>query len=121
MEIEFYKTVEGKVPVADFLDGLPDKDMAKVFREIDLLAEYGAALREPHTKHVDGLIWELRTKFSTNIYRIFYFTWRDNNIVLLHGFTKKTRKTPGGELKTAKRRLDDYITRARCQHELSGL
>ena len=94
MDVEFYKTAAGREVVAEFLDTLPPKDMAKVFRDIDLLAEFAPDLHEPYTKHIDGPIWELRSKFSSNIYRIFYFIWRDNKLVLLHGFTKKTQKTP---------------------------
>ena len=90
MDVEFYKTAAGREVVAEFLDTLPPKDMAKVFRDIDLLAEFAPDLHEPYTKHIDGPIWELRSKFSSNIYRIFYFIWRDNKLVLLHGFTKKT-------------------------------
>ena len=43
--------------------------------------------------------------------RIFYFIWRDNKLVLLHGFTKKTQKTPPREIQTAKTRLADYEAR----------
>lgn len=111
MDVEFYKTAAGREVVAEFLDTLPPKDMAKVFRDIDLLAEFAPDLYEPYTKHIDGPIWELRSKFSSNIYRIFYFIWRDNKLVLLHGFTKKTQKTPPREIQTAKIRLADYETR----------
>lgn len=111
MDVEFYKTAAGREVVAEFLDTLPPKDMAKVFRDIDLLAEFAPDLHEPYIKHIDGPIWELRSKFSSNIYRIFYFIWRDNKLVLLHGFTKKTRKTPPREIQTAKTHFADYEAR----------
>lgn len=111
MDVEFYKTAAGREVVAEFLDTLPPKDMAKVFRGIDLLAEFAPDLHEPYTKHIDGPIWELRSKFSSNIYRIFYFIWRDNKLVLLHGFTKKTQKTPPREIQTAKTHCADYEAR----------
>lgn len=111
MEVDFYQTATGKNVIEKFLDGLPDKEVAKVLREIDLLAEYGLDLREPHTKHLEGPIWELRIRFSSNIHRILYFIWRENKIVLLHGFTKKTQKTPASEIETAKRHLNDYVLR----------
>ena len=111
MNIELYCTVSGKEVVADFLKSLPEKDLAKVLRDIDLSAEYAPNLHEPYTKHIDGPIWELRSKFARNIYRIFYFIWKDNKLVLLHGFTKKTQKTPPGEIEIAKSRLVDYKNR----------
>lgn len=56
MDVEFYKTAAGREVVAEFLDTLPPKDMAKVFRDIDLLAEFAPDLYEPYTKHIDGPI-----------------------------------------------------------------
>ena len=73
MEVELYCTQSGKEVVQEFLDSLPDKALAKVIRDIELLAQYAPDLHEPYTKHIDGPIWELRSKFSSNIYRIFYF------------------------------------------------
>ena len=95
----------------EFLDLLPKKHLAKAFREIDLLAEFGNALKEPHVKHIEGDIWELRIHFSSNISRIFYFTWAQETIVLLHGFVKKTQKMPRAELEIAEKRRKDYINR----------
>ena len=111
MEIEFYKTEAGKEVIAEFLESLPAKDTAKVLRDIDLLAQYAPNLREPYTKHIEGPIWELRSKFSSNIHRILYFVNKRNVLVLLHGFTKKTQKTPPSEIELAKKRLTDYEKR----------
>ena len=113
MDIEFYKTEAGREVIAEFLDTLPSKDLAKVLRDIELLADYVPNLREPYTKHIDGPIWELRSKFASNIYRIFYFVWDGSKLVLLHGFTKKTQRTPPGEIAMAKKRYDDYVRRQR--------
>ena len=71
MEVEFYVTEAGQEVIAEFLQSLPPKDMAKVFRDIDLLAEYAPNLHEPYTKHIEGPIWELRSKFSSNKAKIF--------------------------------------------------
>lgn len=111
MEVEFYETEAGEEVVAEFLQSLPPKDMAKVLRDIDLLADYAPNLHEPYTKHIEGPLWELRSKFSSNIYRIFYFIRKENKLVLLHGFKKKTQKTPPSEIELAKRQLQDYEKR----------
>lgn len=111
MEVELYSTSEGREVVKEFLDSLPDKDLAKVLRDIDLLADHAPDLHEPYAKHIDGSIWELRSKFSSNIYRIFYFIWAENKIVLLHGFMKKTPRTPPAEIKIAQKRYKEYTQR----------
>ena len=108
-KIELYSTEDGKEVLAEFINELPAKHQAKAFREIDLLAEFGNALKEPYVKHIDGEIWELRIKFSSDISRIFY--WQADTIVLLHGFIKKTQKTPRSEIEIAQKRLRDYKRR----------
>lgn len=110
-KIELYVTEDGKEVVADFLDSLPPKHQAKAIREIELLERFGNSLKEPYVKHIDGEIWELRIKFASDISRIFYFAWRVDTTVLLHGFIKKTQKTPRAEIETAKKRLTDYKKR----------
>ncbi|NDL66402.1 type II toxin-antitoxin system RelE/ParE family toxin [Anaerotalea alkaliphila] len=114
-DVEFYAKENGSIPVQEFLLSLNPKMRAKVFSEIELLETHGPNLREPYVKPVKGKIYkglfELRIKFSTDISRIFYFGYRDNTYVLLHGFTKKTQKTPVRELDKAKRYMEDYERR----------
>jgi len=59
----------------------------------------------PYTKHIGNGIWELRP----NNYRIFFFIWDNNQIVLLHSFLKKSRKTPIREIQRAEREKSDWI------------
>lgn len=56
-------------------------------------------------------LYELRIKFSNDIARIFYFTYYNQEIILLNGFIKKTMKIPKKELDRAKRYMDDFIRR----------
>ena len=48
-EIEFYKTKDGKEPVADFLDSLDDKMAAKLVGLMEVLEEKGTELRMPYS------------------------------------------------------------------------
>lgn len=111
MTIKFYSTSSGREVVMEFLDSLPRKLKAKAFQEIDLLAEYGTKLKEPYVKHIDKDLWELRIQFSSDIARIFYFVMQKDQIILLHGFVKKTNKTPTSEIATARKRMQDYKER----------
>lgn len=81
---------------------------AKAFWEIDLLAIHGTSLKEPYVKHIKGALWELRVKFSSDIARVFHFYPLAHKIILLHGFVKKTDKTPKREIETAEKRMADY-------------
>jgi phage-related protein len=69
--------------------------------------------REPLVRHLEGNLWELREESSTNIYRVIYVFFTGRPIVLLHGFQKKTQRTPRGELETARMRYEAFIQRER--------
>ena len=111
MEIEFYETEDGKCPVNDYLNSLSVKLNAKTLKTIDLLEKNGQMLRLPYSEHLDDGIFELRTKQSSNITRILYFFVVENKVVLTHGFTKKTQKTPKSEIELAKKYRKDYTRR----------
>jgi len=113
--VKFYQKANGDIPVKDFLESLSEKHRAKAYWEIELLAEYGPALKEPYVKHIEKSapksIWELRIKFGGDASRIFYFLSAGSRFIMLHGFLKKTRKTPKKEIETALRYMDDFLAR----------
>jgi phage-related protein len=118
-QVEYYKKENGNIPVLDYLLSLDAKIRAKAFSEIELLEKHGPELREPYVKPLKGTqykgLFELRVKFASNISRIFYFAYRQNTFVLLHGFTKKTEITPQRELERALHYKEDY--ERRCDGE----
>ena len=118
-EVEFYKQSNGNIPAVEFLLTLSPKIRAKTFSEIELLKKHGNKLREPYVKSIKGDkysgMFELRTKFGTDINRIFYFTWSNNTFVLLNGFTKKSDGMSKRELDKALRYKQDY--ERRCEDE----
>ena len=72
-EIIFYQTLEGKMPVHDFLCSLDTKLRAKTVGMMELLQQHETNLREPYTKHLDNGIFELRCKLGSNLTRTLYF------------------------------------------------
>lgn len=113
--IEYYVTTEGRCPVKEFIDSLSPESKAKYVFIADLLEEYGLRVKEPYVKPIAGIkkLFEMRIKDKANIHRIFYFTFTGRKFVLLHGFTKKTEKTPRREIEIAEKRMQEYIERKR--------
>lgn len=62
-------------------------------------------MREPHVKHVEGKLWELRAKAAEGIARGLYVAAAGRRVVVLHVFVKKSRKTPRAALATARERM----------------
>jgi phage-related protein len=59
-------------------------------------------------KHLEEGIYEIRIETGSNIYRIFSFFDDNKLVILLHGFQKKTEKTPRKEIEQAKKMREDY-------------
>lgn len=109
--VEYYRDLKGKEPGADFIDSLPLETQAKVLRTIELLARYGVLLKEPYSKKIKGKMRELRVADRYGHVRILYFTYTERRFIILHGFVKKSGKTPKREIETAEKRMSDFIQR----------
>ncbi|QCS48972.1 type II toxin-antitoxin system RelE/ParE family toxin [Picosynechococcus sp. PCC 11901] len=94
--------------VEKFILELPPSLAAKYFRLTDLMLEFGSHLGMPHTRPMSDGLFELRIKKGREgIARVFYCTLVGKRLVMLHGFVKKSQKTPAKELRIAKRRMSE--------------
>ncbi len=110
-QILFYSTERGDSPIDEFLDELDKKSRAKVEAYLSLLAEQGPDLKRPYADHVRGKIRELRIHYSSNQYRVLYFFYLRDQIVLLHAFTKKTQHLKEKDIDLTEQRMEDWIRR----------
>jgi phage-related protein len=99
----FQQQASDSEPVRDWLKSLPIEDRKAIGEDIKA-AQYGWPLGLPLIDHLEGDIWEVRTKLTKRIARVL-FVVDDSTMVLLHGFIKKDQKTPKQELNLAKERL----------------
>jgi phage-related protein len=86
----------------DFLESLEDKVREKIYYN----AKKAQMVSDPKLfKKLTDFIWEFRTKYNKNYYRLLAFwdkTEKGTTLVLAtHGFVKKTQKTPKSEIKRA--------------------
>jgi phage-related protein len=59
----------------------------------------------------DQKLWEVRAEYVGNIYRILATTAKDNRVILLHGFQKKSQKTPRQDMEIVQQRQKRYFQR----------
>lgn len=109
-KVFWYTTDSGRSPVEEGIDDLSQPDQAKIYAYIEKLAEFGHRLGGHFVKHIEGRIKELRIPVSPGQYRIFFFFHCGENFYLLHGFLKKTQKTPPRELDVARKRMNMILT-----------
>jgi len=86
-----------------FIGGLEKATIAKVLRSIDLLEKFGCNLQMPHSKKIKNNLFELRIRGQQEV-RIFY-TLRQTQIILLHGFIKKSQKISKKDIDLALRKI----------------
>jgi phage-related protein len=112
-EIEYFEKDNGRCPVEEYLAELsPKKDLPYIMNAFDQLAEIGNRLQRPHAAHLEDEIWELRVKTINGQFRFFYFFFgEENQIIITHGFKKKTRQIPKIELARAKEYRSIYLSR----------
>ena len=65
------------------------------------------SLREPHVKHLEGKLWELRLTGRDGIARALYVTAIGRRMVVVRAFVKKTQKTPRSEIELALQRAKE--------------
>ena len=101
---EFYTRPNGHNEFVEFYKSLPQKDKEKLLATISMIQEHGllTAQHMEWVKKLNGDIFEIRSKVSSNIQRAIYFHAVDNRYIITHGFTKKTQKTPKREIIHAK-------------------
>ncbi|HLE87095.1 MAG TPA: type II toxin-antitoxin system RelE/ParE family toxin [Candidatus Brocadiaceae bacterium] len=115
LKVVFYRSEIGNEPVREWLKGLPREDKRKIGEDIKT-AQIGWPLGMLLIRKIDKDLWEVRTRLENGIARVF-FTVDGEYMILLHGFIKKSQKTPQNELKTALTRLGNYETTKEVNYE----
>jgi phage-related protein len=96
--------------VAAEIRSLP-ADMHARFLRIALQIERAGleSMREPHAKHLEDKLWEMRLTGRDGIARALYVTRLGWRVVVLRVFVKKTQKTPKSEIDMALRRAKEIV------------
>ncbi len=110
-KITFYKTSDGKCPVAEFIDSQPAKVAQKIVWVLKVVQELEKLPKTYFKKITDTDFYEVRIEMSGNIYRLLGFFHKGNIVILTNGFQKKTQKTPKNEIEICKERMNDFLKR----------
>jgi phage-related protein len=103
LKVIFYKSQNGKEPVRDWLKSFPLQDKKAIGEDIKTV-QFGWPLGMPLVRKLEAGLWEVRSNTSAGTVQII-FTIQKELMVLLHGFVKKSTKTPLDDLSIARQRL----------------
>ena len=94
--------------VDDELEALPEDQQAKFIWITEVIMQHGLEkMREPHVKHLEQGLWEIRMKGRDGISRAIYVVAQPKRVVVVRVFKKKTQKTPRREIKLALERAKE--------------
>jgi phage-related protein len=107
LKVIFYKTEAGNEPARDFLRDLDPEDRKIIGADLRTV-ELGWPLGMPLCRKLVKGIYEVRSDISDKrIVRLVFFQ-HEKNIIVIHGFIKKTQTTPDDVLKLSKKRKAEY-------------
>jgi phage-related protein len=106
LQARFYLSSLGSNPVRNWLLQMPANDRHIIGKDIQKV-EFGWPLGRPHCAPLGSGLWEVRSDLDGNRTARVIFYIRDGDMILLHGFIKKTQKTPKADISLAGKRMKE--------------
>ena len=104
--VRFYRTEAGGAPVLSGLRGLDRDDRRAI--GLDLMrVQFGWPIGRPLVGSLGHGLWEVRSSLPSQRIARLILCFHEQMLVVLHGFIKKTQKTPGDDLALARRRMKE--------------
>ena len=107
--VAFYRTASGAQPVRDWLLEASDQDRRTIGKDIQRL-EFEWPVGMPHCRPLGKGLWEVRSRISDGRLGRVIFCVSERRLLLLHGFIKKTAKTPRQDIDLALRRMQEGLS-----------
>ena len=107
LDVLFFRTDHGNEPVREWLLSLA-KDERKIIGDDVLKVQYCWPIGRPLVGSLRNGLWEVRSRLGDRIARVMFYV-EGRTMVLLHGFIKKTQKTPQYELDLALKRKNQLM------------
>jgi len=107
MPVVFYRTATGSEVVRDWLRALDEDDRNVIGQDL-MRVQYRWPIGMPLCRALGEGLWEVRSDLPSNRTARVLFGIHESRILILHGFIKKTQKTPNEDLALARRRKKEF-------------
>jgi len=106
--VRFYRTETGNEPVREWLRGLDEGDRRAI--GLDLMrVQFGWPIGMPLVRSLKDGLWEVRSFLPSQRIARLVLCFHEGMLIVLHGFIKKTQKTPADDLALARRRMVEVM------------
>ena len=102
----FYRSAAGNEPVRDWLKELDRDDRLEIGQDL-MRVQYRWPVGMPLCRAMGAGLWEVRTSLPSRTIARVLICFHDGVLVALHGFIKKTQKTPDAEMELARQRMKE--------------
>jgi len=109
LSVVFFLTSSGREPVREWLRNLDRNDRKAIGEDIKLV-QFRWPLGMPLVRKLESDLWEVRSHLSGRRITRILFTVESGEMVLLHGFIKKSRKTPAKDLQLGHKRKNLWLS-----------
>ncbi|GAA0618265.1 hypothetical protein GCM10009422_12020 [Brevundimonas kwangchunensis] len=106
--VRFYQTPAGRPVIQEWLRAFDKPDRAILGEDLKRI-QFGFPMGLPLCRSLGGGLWEVRSSLGGNreVRMIFFHEPRQKMLVVVHGFIKKTQKTPHTDIEIASRRMKE--------------
>ena len=108
LDVLFFQTTREKEPVREWLRSLSAEDRKAIGEDIKL-TQFRWPLGMPIVRKINPGLWEVRSRLRNGRIARIFFTVVGHDMILLHGFEKKSQKTPLEDLELAQKRKKFYL------------
>ncbi len=106
--VRFYRSDAGREPVREWLRELEQGDRRAI--GLDLMrVQFGWPIGMPLVRSLKDGLWEVRSGLPSQRIARLMLCFHEETLIVLHGFIKKTQKTPAADLALAKRRMNEVM------------
>lgn len=105
--VVFYRTRGGSEIVLDWLRRLDAADRSVIGQDL-MRVQYRWPISMPLCRSLGDGLWEVRSDLPSRRIARMVFSVRGGRLVMLHGFIKKSQKTPAEDLALARRRDKEF-------------
>ena len=108
IELIFYRNLSGNEPVRDWLIGLPLANRREIGLDLQRV-QYRWPVGMPLVRPLGKGLFEVRTTLLDGTIARMLICFQDGALYALHGFIKKTRRTPAPDMEIARKRQKEVL------------